>query len=71
MRWVHLAIIIALAAATLVFALQNFQGVTVVFLGLRITAPLAVLVAVIYLLGMATGGSVWALMRWAWQGTRQ
>ena len=71
MRWIHLAIIIALAAATLVFALQNLQTVTVAFLGLRITAPLAVLVAVIYLLGMATGGSVWSLMRWAWRGTRQ
>ncbi len=71
MRWMHLAIIIALAAATLVFALQNLQTVTVAFLGLRITAPLAILIAVIYLLGMATGGSVWALMRWAWRGTRQ
>ena len=23
------------------------------------------------LLGMATGGSVWALMRWAWQGRKE
>ena len=26
---------------------------------------------VIYLLGMATGGSAWALMRWAVEGTKQ
>jgi hypothetical protein len=42
----------------------------VAFLNLRLATPLAVLVAVIYLLGMATGGSLWALVRWAVQGSR-
>ena len=41
------------------------------FLGFRISAPLAVVAVVLYLLGMATGGSVWALMRWAWQGRKE
>jgi uncharacterized integral membrane protein len=71
MRWVYLAVIAILVLVTLVFALQNLQSVTVAFLQLRLSAPLAVLVFVIYLLGMATGGSAWALVRWAWLGSKQ
>jgi putative membrane protein len=71
MRWVYMAVVVAIAAATLVFAVQNLQRVTISFLGLSMSAPLAVLVVVIYLLGMATGGSAWALMRWAVEGSRR
>lgn len=70
MRWAHITVIVIFVAATLIFALQNFQIVTVAFLGLRFSAPLALWVAVIYLLGMATGGSTWALMRWAVRGPK-
>ena len=70
MRWVHIVLIAVLAAATLIFAVQNLQGVTVAFLGLRITAPIALVVVVVYLLGMLTGGSAWALIRWAWRGSK-
>ena len=70
MRWVYMAVTAVLAAATLIFAVQNLQSVTISFLGLSMSAPLALLVAVIYLLGMATGGSLWALARWAVEGTR-
>ena len=34
MRWIYLAAIILFAAATIIFALQNFQAVTISFLGL-------------------------------------
>ena len=71
MRWVYLAVIAVLALAILIFALQNFQSITVSFLRLQLSAPLAVLIVLIYLLGMATGGSAWALVRWAWQGSKQ
>jgi putative membrane protein len=71
MRWVYLAVIAVLVLVTLVFASQNFQSVTVAFLRLQLSVPLAVLVIAIYLLGMATGGSAWALLRWAWQGSKQ
>ncbi len=70
MRWMNTAVIVVLAAAILIFALQNLQSVTTSFLGLRISAPLAVQIVIVYLLGMATGGSAWALLRWAWKGTR-
>lgn len=70
MRWFYMAVIAALAALTLTFAVQNHQSVTVSLLGFSMSAPLALLVMVIYLLGMATGGSTWALMRWAIEGSR-
>ena len=67
----NIIVIAILAIVILIFAFQNLQSVTVSFLGFSITASLAVLFVIVYLLGMATGGSVWALIRWAWQGSRQ
>ena len=71
MRWFHTIVIAVLAIAILIFALQNLQSVTVDFLGFSLSVPLAVLFVIVYLLGMATGGSAWALIRWAWQGSRR
>jgi len=71
MRWVNIGVIVALVAVILIFALQNLESVTMSFLGFRISAPLAVVAVVLYLLGMATGGNVWALMRWAWHGRKE
>jgi uncharacterized integral membrane protein len=70
MRWVNLAVIAVFVVVTLIFAIQNFQSVTVSFLNFRISAPHALLIAFIYLLGMVTGGGVWALMRRAFEGAR-
>jgi uncharacterized integral membrane protein len=70
MRWIHLIVIVLFAAATVVFAFQNFEIVTITFLGVNARLPLALLVAIIYLLGMATGGSLLALLRRALQGSR-
>jgi len=66
----HLAVIALFAAATLIFVVQNFEIVTMSFLGFSASAPLALLVAVFYVLGMATGGSLWALLRRSLQGSR-
>ena len=70
MRWFYLAIIILFAAAVIVFAAQNFQVVTLSFLGLSARTPLAVLVAVIYLLGAFTGGSLIALLRRSYEKSK-
>lgn len=70
MRWLHITVVAVLAIAFLIFALQNLQLVTAAFLGFSFTAPLALLFVVIYLLGMATGGSAWSLIRWAWHGSK-
>jgi len=71
MRWIYLAIIILFAAATIIFALQNFEIVTVSLLGFNARVPLALLVAVSYLLGAATGGSLFALLRRSYEGSRR
>jgi putative membrane protein len=65
MRWFHTTVVAALAIIVLAFAIQNFQSTTISLLNLRLSAPLAVIVAVVYLLGMLTGGSVVSLIRWA------
>ena len=64
MRWLHTAVIVILAAAILIFVAQNFQSVTVAFLGLRFSLPLSLLALIIYALGLITGGG--RLVRWAW-----
>ena len=71
MRWVHLTVIILFVAATLVFALQNLASVTVSFLGMSIGLPLAILVFVVYVLGAVTGGSLLALLRRSYAGSRR
>ena len=71
MRWIYLAIIILFAAATIIFALQNFEIVTVSLFGFGARVPLALLVGIAYLLGAATGGSLFALLRRSYEGSRR
>ncbi len=71
MRWFYLTLATILVLATAIFALQNFQSVTVSFLNFRLSAPLAILIGLIYLLGMVTGGSLWALIRRTVEGSRR
>jgi lipopolysaccharide assembly protein A len=70
MRWVYLLIIIVFALATLIFAVQNLDTVSVSFLSMRVAAPLALLVLIIYVLGAVTGSSLLALLRRSYRGTR-
>jgi uncharacterized integral membrane protein len=71
MRWIYLAVILLFAAATITFALQNFETVTVSFVGSNARVPLALLVAIVYLLGAATGGGLLALLRRSYEGSRR
>jgi lipopolysaccharide assembly protein A len=71
MRWMYLAIIIVFVAAIVIFAVQNLEIITTSFLGLKVRAPLALQIAVVYLIGAATGGSVFALLRRSYQGSRR
>lgn len=70
MRWVHLGVIVLFAAATLVFGIGNLDVVTMSFLSFGIRAPLAIVTAIVYLFGAATGGSVFALLRRSVLATR-
>ena len=71
MRWVYLAIIIVFVAAAVIFSLQNTQSVSVAFLGFAISAPVALIVFVAYVLGAASGGSLYALLRASVKGSRR
>ena len=71
MRWIYLGVIIPLAAATIIFALRNFAIVTMSAFGFDARVPLAVLVAIAYVLGAATGGRLFALLRGSYEGSRR
>lgn len=71
MRWLHLSVIVLFAATIILFAAQNHQIVTMSFLGFSATLPMALLAGIIYLLGMATGGSLLALLRRLVEGARR
>jgi putative membrane protein len=64
MRIVYLVLIVVLAAVTLLFAVQNLQTITVTFFNWSVTLPIALVVIGGYALGMASGGSVLAFLRW-------
>jgi len=53
------------------FATQNLQDVDVTFLSLKVHIRLAFLIATIYLLGAATEGSMFALLRRSFEGAGQ
>ena len=69
MRWLHLTVVVVFAAA--MFVWQNFEFVVVSFLGFHVRTPLAVTIGLTYLLGMATGGSLWALLRRSIDGSKR
>ena len=71
MRPVYLAVIILFGAATVIFALQNLTSISVSFPGFSISMPVAILVAVVYVLGAATGGSLFALLRVSYERSRR
>lgn len=71
MRWFHLAVIVLFAALTAIFAIQNLQIVNVSFFHFGAQMPLALLVAIIYLLGAGTGSALFALLRRAFVGARR
>ena len=63
MRSVHTALLILFSVVIGVFCLQNLETVGVSFLGWGMNLPLAVLVLLIYVLGMVSGSVVWSFLR--------
>jgi putative membrane protein len=71
MRIVYLVLIVVLAAVTLLFAVQNLQTITVAFFNWSVTLPIALVIIGAYALGMATGGSLLAFLRWTLQRAKR
>jgi len=72
MRYVYMALIAILAGIIILFKVQNLEAVTVSLFAASVTMPVSVLVLLIYLLGMLTGGFLLALVRsWVHGATRR
>ena len=72
MRYVFMALIAILAAIIILFKVQNLEAVTVSLFAVSVTLPVSVLVLLIYVLGMLTGGFLLALLRsWVHGATRR
>ena len=63
MKFVYIALIVAFTAIVLAFKIQNLDSVTVTLASLSVTMPVSILVLLIYVLGMLTGGFVVNLLR--------
>ena len=70
MRYVYIALIVVLAGIVVLFKVQNFDTATVTLFSMSFTMPVAVLVFVIYVLGMFTGGFTLQLVRSWVRGAR-
>ena len=72
MRYVYMALIAVLVAIIILFKVQNLESVTVSLFSASVTLPVSVLVLLIYILGMLTGGFLLALLRsWVHGATRR
>ena len=58
-----LILVIAFVAAVVLFGIQNREMANMSFLGFSLRAPIALLAAVMYVLGAISGGSLYALLR--------
>lgn len=71
MRYVYVALILLVTAAVLTFKIQNLDSVTVSFLTLSAKMPVSLLVVLVYVLGMLSGGFVVKLVRSWVEGARR
>jgi lipopolysaccharide assembly protein A len=71
LRYLYVGLTVVLAGLVLLFMLQNLQIVTVSFLATSVTLPVFIVVIVVYLLGMLTGGLLLALLRTSFRGARR
>jgi uncharacterized integral membrane protein len=58
MRVVYFLILLILFGATGVFALQNRETITLQYLDRSLACPLALLIGIVYVLGMVSGWTV-------------
>jgi len=62
-RYLYIALIIVFTLFVILFKFQNLDTVTVSFFTASITLPISVLIIIIYILGMFTGGFLFSLLR--------
>ena len=63
MRFVYMALIVLFTGLVILFKVQNLEAVTITLFSASVTLPVSVLVLLIYVLGMLTGGFLLTLLR--------
>lgn len=63
MRFIYIALVVLATALVVLFKVQNLETATVAFLNMSVTLPVSVLVLVVYVLGMLTGGALFGLLK--------
>ena len=71
MRYVYVGLIVVFTALVLLFKFQNLETATVSLFSASVTLPVSVLVFGVYVLGMLTGGCLYALHKSWLRGARQ
>jgi uncharacterized integral membrane protein len=72
MRFVYIALIAVLASIVILFKFQNLESATVSLFSMSVTLPMSVLVFLIYVLGMFTGGFMLQVLRtWVNRATQR
>jgi uncharacterized integral membrane protein len=62
-RYVYILLLVLLVGIVVVFAVQNLHEVSLSFLNTGVTASVALVVGVAYVLGMLTGWTILGLVR--------
>ena len=63
MRYLYIAIVIVVFAIVILFNIQNVESVNVSLFSVSITMPTWLMVYLVYIAGMLTGGLVWDFLR--------
>lgn len=63
MRYVYMTLVVLATLAVLLFMIQNLASVTVSFMNTSVTMPIWLVVIVVYVLGVVSGGALWSLLR--------
>jgi uncharacterized integral membrane protein len=71
MRYLYTGLIVVFTALVLLFKFQNLETATVSLFSASITLPMSILVFGVYVLGMLTGGCLYALLKSWVRGARQ
>ncbi len=63
MRVFYFLVLMLLFAAIGIFALQNRETITIQYLDRSVASPLALLIVIVYVVGMVSGGTVVGFVR--------
>jgi uncharacterized integral membrane protein len=67
MRWVHLALLLAVVTILVMFVVENNENATVNLFNKSLTAPLSWFFIAVFFLGMWGGGTVVGFVKWTYR----